>query len=270
MNATADLINKPGVLDTFFTVLGVLVTGLAAGFTVVGVFVYNPPKEEEEEDLYEDKYSEEFEELEEKELTDDFVKGLSSVYLTEETPEGQVVMCYDKDTECYNYWCDDKNVYFLNLDAVAQKYAIDNDCKALCVNYKLEVEKAEQELKEKKEKKREEVEEIEEEKDEKPSVFAKFKSYNTVNKKEASDDKEGNSVQVEKSNTFKYKGKIYEWENQSKACEDKKSSKNDSLSLSEWLKKKKEDQEDETKEDSSSEENVELKTNDKVESKKEK
>ena len=269
MNATADLINKPGVLDTFFTVLGVLVTGLAAGFTVVGVFVYNPPKEEEEEDLYEDKYKEEFEELEEKELSDEFVKGLSNVYLTEETPAGNVVMCYDKDTECYNYWCDNKNVYFLSLDAVAQKYAIDNDCKALCVNYKLEVEKAEEELKENKERKKE-VEEIEEEKDEKPSVFAKFKSYNTVNKKEASDDKQSDSVQVEKSNTFKYKGKIYEWENRSKSCEDKKLSKNDSLSLIDWLKKKKEVLKDETKEDSSSEENVQLKTNDKVESKKEK
>jgi hypothetical protein len=270
MNATADLINKPGVLDTFFTVLGILVTGLAGGFTVVGVFIYKPPNEEdeedEEEDLYENKYSEDFEELEEKELSDDFMKGLCNVYLTEETPEGNVVMCYDKETECFNYWCDDKNVNFLNLDAVAQKYAIDNECKALCVNYKLEVEKATQELNEKKEV----VEEIEEEKDENPSIFAKFKSYNTVNKNVLSNNKQSDSVQVEKSNTFKYKGKIYEWENQSKSNEDKKSCSNDSLSLIDWLKKKKEDLKDESEQDSSSEENVQLETTDKVESKKEK
>ena len=85
---TGDLISEPSALDTFFTVLGVLVTGLAAGFTVVGVFVYNPPKEEEEEEeLYEDKYQEEFEKLEEKELKEDFVKSLVNKHLTEETPD---------------------------------------------------------------------------------------------------------------------------------------------------------------------------------------
>ena len=39
MNVTADMINEPGVLDTFFTALGVVMTGLAAGFAVVGIFI---------------------------------------------------------------------------------------------------------------------------------------------------------------------------------------------------------------------------------------
>ena len=235
---TADMINE-GIVDTFFTVLGVLVTGLAAGFTVVGVFIYKPV--EEEEARYEEKYREEFEELEEKELDDDTVKSLCEKYLSEETPNGEVVMCYDKDNESYNYWCDDKSIKFLTLDAVAHKYAIENDCRALCVNYKDEYEKArEKVLKhiEEKKKKDEKKEEIEEEESVKKSVFAKFKSYNTVNDEVAADDKNKESIQVEKCNKFKYKGKLQDWKEMQEKKGKNEEKDETTMSVSEWLRRK--------------------------------
>lgn len=274
MNMTGDLISEPSALDTFFTVLGVLVTGFAAGFTVVGVFVYNPPKEdedEEEEELYEDKYQEEFEKLEEKELKEDFVKSLVNKHLTEETPDGEVIMCYNKEMDCYNYWCDNKGVSFMNLDAVAQKYAIDNDCKALCVNYKKEVKKAEEKLKERDEAKKLEAEDNkdnekkEEEKEKKKSVFAKFKSYNTVNKETTAEgEEEDTSVQVESANKFRYKGKLSEL----KKTQGEKENipVKERVSLTDWLRKNKSDKKDEETE----KENIELKTIEKEETKKEK
>lgn len=255
---TADMINEPGIVDTFFTVLGVLVTGLAAGFTVVGVFIYKPV--EDEEPRYEEKYREEFEELEEKDLDDDTVKSLCEKYLSEETPNGEVVICYDKDNESYNYWCDDKSIKFLTLDAVAHKYAIENDCRALCVNYKDEYEKArEKVLKhiEDKKKKDEKKEEIEEEESEKKSVFAKFKSYNTVNDEVAADDKNKESIQVEKCNKFKYKGKLRDWKELQEKKEDKEEKDETTMSVSEWLRSKKSVEK--------REENIKLNTKDKNE-----
>lgn len=264
MNVTADMINEPGVLDTFFTALGVVMTGLAAGFAVVGIFIYKPV--EEEEPTYEEKYREEFEELEEKELSDEEVKSLSEVYLREETPKGDVVMCYNSDTEAYHYWCDDKSIKFLTLDAVAHKYAIENDCKAVCVNYKEEYERAREKVLKHLEDKKNGVKESEDKKDEekedeKKSVFAKFKSYNTVNKETTSDDKNKESIQVEKCNKFRYKGKLSDWDS---LCQekDKKKEEKKEVTLTDWLRNNKSD-ENET-------ENVELKTTEKDETKKEK
>ena len=264
MNATAaaDLINELGVLDTFFTTLGAVITGLAAGFAVVGLFIYNPM--EEEELTYEEKYREEFEELEKKELSDEELKRLSEVYLREETPNGEVVLCYSNDTEAYHYWCDDKSIKFLTLDAVAHKYAIENDCKAVCVNYKEEYERARDKVLKHLEDKKNGVEEIEEEIEEEKevkSVFAKFKSYNTVNKETTSDDKNKESIQVEKCNKFRYKGKLSEWDSLSREKDSKEKEKKE-VSLTDWLRNRKTDDKDT--------ENIELKTIEKDEKKKEK
>lgn len=255
MNVTADMINEPGVLDTFFTALGVIMTGFATGFAFVGLFIYKPV--EEEEPTYEEKYREEFEELEEKELSDEEVKSLSEVYLREETPNGDVAMCYNNDTEAYHYWCDDKSIKFLTLDAVAHKYAIENNCRAVCVNYKEEFERARGKVLKHFEDKKNRVEDIEEEKDdkkEKKSVFAKFKSYNTVNKETTSDDKNKESIQVEKCNKFRYKGKLSDWDSLCKKKERKKEEKRE-VSLTDWLKNLKSQENDS--------ENVELKTTEK-------
>lgn len=237
MNVTADMIIEPGMVDSFFTVFGVLVTGLVTSFTVVGLCIYKP----EEEVPYEKKYHDEFAELEARDMTEDEVKGLSKIFIEDETPKGVVKMCYSYDTDSYHYWCDDKGISFLYLDAIAQKYAIENDCKKVCVDYKEEYDKAVERVKEYLEKKdnneEEDSTEEEDEEDKKRSVFAKFKSYNTVNKEQTSDDKKKESIQVENANKFRYKGKLVEWSDPEEEVKDEKQL--EKLSLSDWLRNRK-------------------------------
>lgn len=260
MNVTADMIIEPGMVDSFFTIFGVLVTGLVTGFTVVGLCVYKPHVEEETP--YEQKYYEEFDELETRDMTEDEIKGLAEVFIEDETPKGVVKMCYCHDTEGYHYWCDDKSISFITLDAVAQKYAIDNDCKKVCVNYKEEYDKAVERVKEyQEEKARKEAEgddekEEEEEEEKKKSVFAKFKSYNTANKEQASDDSEKMSIQVEKANKFRYKGKLEEW---SDPKEVKTEEKNEKMSLSDWLRDRKSEDDNKSEENDTIDKDDELK-----------
>ena len=68
------------------------------------------------------------------------------------------------------------------------------------------------------------------------NVFAKFKSYNTVNK-DTSDDKNKESVQVERCNKFRYKGKLSEWVDESTKEKDKLEVKE--ISLTDWLRNSK-------------------------------
>lgn len=255
MNTTTTTLEEMSykeMTDVFFTVLGICVSGLVAGFTMVGVFIYKP----EVEKPYREKYHDEFEDMEERDMSVDEIKGLSEKYLEEETPKGVVKMCYDNESECFKYWCEDKSISYMILDAVAQKYAIENDCKAICIDYKEEfykaIDRVNKHNKEKEEKKKKENEDDKKEDEDddknKRNVFAKFKSYNTVNKKQVSDDKEKQSIQVDKCNKFRYKGKLSEFDEMKVNKKKEESNDNEKLSMADWLRNRKEKSQDESKE----------------------
>lgn len=227
----------------FFTGLGVVVTGVALGFITVAVCIYKGPgTEEEEEELpYEQKYYDEFHDKETRELSESDIAGLATSFLRETTPVGDVVMCYYGETCTYQYWCDDKNIKFMVLDAVAQKYAIDNDTKAICVDYKDEYEAGVEAAKEAREKREnqqsgEKVEEITA-----PGVFAKFKSYNTASDKTKPDARKSKiSVLTEKCNRFKRRGTISDWEMDRKVEEEASAAvaREPDMSITEWLRQR--------------------------------
>ena len=211
MNCTGDNVVVPGTLDTFFTVVGVLVSGLFVGFAAVATLVYKPSVQEDEEKVpYEQKYYEEFSELEERDLEDDEVSGLKEKFVCETTPSGDVIICYNKDQESFDVWHDDRNIPFMVLDAVAQHYAIEHDVKAICVDYKHEYDKAVEKMKEAKEQKETKDEDKQENKEEKKSdnVFANFKDYNVASEKSKSVD---NKIVTDKCNRFRRVGDIKEW-----------------------------------------------------------
>lgn len=190
-------------LDVFFTGLGLLVSGLFAGFVAVATLVYNPPKPEPEPP-YEQKYYDEFSEMDERELEDEDIAGLKENFVCETTPNGDVIICYNKDQESFDVWHDDRNIPFKILDAVAQHYAIENDVKAICVDYKSEYDNAVAKMKEANKKKQEN-------KDEKKNtddVFASFKTYNKASEKSKSVD---NKIVRDKCNRFRRVGSIKEW-----------------------------------------------------------
>lgn len=221
-------------LFNFFTISGVVTVGGLLGFVSVALLYrkymdYLDLLEDDdvnEEDLdYEEKYYEDFCSLSTQELSDETIASLREKYVQELTPGGEVIMTYNHETESYHYWCNNRSIRYLTLDAVAQKFAIDHNCKVVCVDYNAEYEKAKQKfiekIKQKLDKEQEEQteEQTEEQKEEqteeqtettadKPkSVFASFKHYNTKDKEE----EEQPHILPERTNRFSYRGKIDDW-----------------------------------------------------------
>lgn len=156
----------------------------------------------EEPTVYEDKYS-----LKDMELdlsqNNDITKNTS---VFENTPDGLVMMLYNKDREGFEYWCDNKNIKFNYLETVARKFVIMNFCTNLYVDRFDNIKKQQDEFDEYLEtgndkEEKEEKEEIEEE-----SVFVKKKVKKEVKK---SDRKK---IVAKKSNKYLYVGKINEFE----------------------------------------------------------
>jgi hypothetical protein len=223
--------------NTFVTSFGILVTGIALSFISVAYFVYEQPEYDERELSYEEQYYEEFCDMEIEQLSDDRLKELSEIYIREQTPKCEVIMCYDSDDENFKYWCNNKNIKFLVLDAVAHKYAIDNNAKAICVNYKEEYDKAVEAAKTAYINNKKKPVEIE---DKKPSVFAKFKSYNTANKKTSRVSNNRISILTEKCNRFKHCGSIENWDDSIKQTTRMNELKqSETISVAEWLMKNK-------------------------------
>lgn len=185
---------------------------------------------------YYNQYFDELNNLENIDFTIEKLEILRLKTIKEETPEGKVIMTYNSDTESFWYYSDTKTISYKLLDTVARLFAITYNCKSICINYKEEIEKSKEKNRKQKElaeqKELEEQEKLdddeqkdsEQEKLDKPkekSIFVKFKNYNTgaitQNKTQPQKQNQKNStttskkeyyIMAEKSNQFKYKGKI--------------------------------------------------------------
>lgn len=169
---------------------------------------------------YEQSFYDELEALDDDDLTKGDMEKLSSFFITEETPLGDIKMCYSCETETFWYYSANKNIPYPTLDAVARQYAITYNCAKVCVNYRKEMER----MRERRSNKT-----VAASNDDKntSSVYVKFKSYN---KPTAS---EKNMVTVERSNRFTYKGVISDNE---EASEDNADSTIKKLSFAEYKK----------------------------------
>lgn len=156
--------------------------------------------EEKKEEPYENKYYDKFDELDCRELEEDYVKGLKSNIIIDKTPKGNVLMYYDFEKESFIYYSDTKDISYLYLETVARKYAIQFNCKKIVVDIKKELEEA------KKEKPKDEIKK----KEGKNELFASFKNYNRkgsggakiINKK---------FIIRQNANRYSYRGKLNEY-----------------------------------------------------------
>jgi hypothetical protein len=102
--------------------------------------------DEDKEDEDEDKYYKELNQMSyiNKSLDATGVNNLRFKTVCEQSPDGgDVIMTYNSDTGTFWYYCDNKdNIKFNTLDAIARKFAIEHNCKCVCVNYKEELNKA--------------------------------------------------------------------------------------------------------------------------------
>ena len=199
--------------ESLGTLLFVFGGGVTIGWLIVSQYMKddiqaitqdNQDAREESED-YERSYYSEFEGLEEKDHGEDFLKGLENQWTIENTPYGEVIMSYKADHEAFWYYAERRNVPYRTLDAVARRFAIDNDCKSVCVNYKEEFEKGKDAVKEAN---RRPTPREGSHRSDKKKPFATFKSYNMKKGK----NQAKKYIITENANRFTYKGKPVEWQ----------------------------------------------------------
>lgn len=176
--------------------------------------------EDEDEEEKEEKYMEEFKALTDleinfSELKNKMVRETIDREIVNSTDENiksfDIILTYDKETETFWYYTDIlKEVSYDILETVARKFAIEHNCK------RLYVQKAE----EKDESKESEEAcgaqppyggEGAEPPVEPPSVFAKFKKYNNGTRGIGGLPILNKEI-VEPTNHFRYKGKLYNYE----------------------------------------------------------
>lgn len=149
----------------------------------------NKNENDDSDNIYEYKYSEFFEDLNEKKinlLTNEEKINMNKKYITDTTPNGNVIMTYyfnEKDPELssFQYYCNDRNIFYKYLDTVARKFVITHECPELYLYLKAElikeVEKNKQNYKREKELLLENNKKQEQEQEKMDSVFATFKNY---------------------------------------------------------------------------------------------
>jgi hypothetical protein len=166
-------------------------------------------------------------------IIDKRLNKLTNCYVIEKTPNGNVIMIYQKDKESFKYYSD-YNIPYRYLEVVGRKYIKLFNCRPIFIDMEEELrlfeEKwdKEQELKKIKEeeKKKAEEEAVKNNKtvETKKNVFAKFKSYNkdaggkinmaappknSIPNKTISEAKEDEKILLkERANRYTYEGKF--------------------------------------------------------------
>jgi hypothetical protein len=216
--------------NSFLSIFYILSSGIVIGASIIELFLHrikdtsqmclydsSEEDEQEEEESYCDKYKEEFSALTHHKLSDEKLVELNKKIVREQVAEKvEVIMTYDKTTETFWYYTDQlKEVSYPILEAVARKFAIENDCKSICLQAEYGVEGAgplgvegAEPLAEQQGKLEVQIQEHI------PSVFAKFKAYNAG---KGSVPNFTSVVKViEQMNHFRYRGKIIDYEERSK------------------------------------------------------
>lgn len=224
---------ETSIFDYFFKSVGIISVGFMFSFYFISLIYkkdflfekfnkndYNSDFDHDEDDEYEKKYYEDFKKLENKELTDEDKDLLKKRILYEDTPDGEVIIYYNKDTESFYYWCDNKNIKYMFLNSVVYKYAIEYNCKSVCVDYTSELkciekeyeklQKSKSEEKNKETNTNEDVNENNDVNDKEKNVFVKFKNYS--NQQNMNNNTCNSKYLVTKSsNRFSYRGNIKEY-----------------------------------------------------------
>lgn len=205
-----------------FIVFSVFIGGFVIAILFYSLFIHRDcdlvfqDDDDDDDDVnYNIKYIEEYKNLELNEISDNY-KG---DYLQEKTPRGIVFLNYDTELKLFNYYSDVKEIPFFYLETISRKFVIKYNCKKIHIDYQEEYSNAEEKyykLKEQKQLEKEQMQKLEKEreKEKKNDVFATFKSYNKDTgsiKKNFDTELPKECIVPEKCNTYKYKGKLWEY-----------------------------------------------------------
>ena len=108
-----------------------------------------------------------------------FLLRFKNSFILENTPLGNVNMCYNHEKESFEYYSD-KTIPYRYLEPVARKYVSTFHCKGLYTNMEEELKEAKKRKEEEEQRLKEEAEKTKEEIKKTKDIFARLKSYNTT------------------------------------------------------------------------------------------
>ena len=217
---TIPTIAETSNVSAFLHVSMILSLSILVGGAFMELFLYrirekhrleeSDSEEASDEEDYCTSYYEEFQALATRVLTDDELLNLNTKIVREYVAEKvEVILTYDKNTETFWYYTDKlKDVSYEMLETVARKFAIENDCKAICLAGEAEATTEACEAAAPCEAAA--TTEAATTEAAPASVFAKFKSYNTGGKGAPPNFTSVVKV-VEQMNHFRYKGKLCDY-----------------------------------------------------------
>ena len=199
-------------LLAFFTTFGIFSFGYIISSITTAYISYVPLRDEIEDDEteYYNTINNNFSKLDTIDLSDNYVNELKNKFIREMTEHGDVILCYNNETESFNYWSYSKNIYFNTLEIVSKKYVTDYNCKKL---YQYKVSSEEDPSANTENDQPTDTEDLSGNTDEQPGqpsqpsqsdekiVFANLKDYNKKSK---------NNEEIVK-NRYSYRGKIEDW-----------------------------------------------------------
>jgi hypothetical protein len=170
----------------------------------------------EKEIPYELEMFNEYDSLDDNELTEEYVKDLALNTITDTTPRGDVLMYYSKVLDSFVYHSKTKEIPYKYLETVARKYVIKYNCKRLYVDIRKECENGLKKYKEMKEKEEYDKNEKLRGESEKASESKKkqlFVALKTYNRKADVSAKQKDKIYIlkEQANRYSYRGKIEEY-----------------------------------------------------------
>ena len=158
-------------------------------------------EKQEEQEIYTDKYQ--LTKVEDEiDHDDEYFKGLSVI---ENTPNGNVIMEYNKKDEIWLYYADKKyknNITFDELDTVCRKYCNSFNCSKLYVDRKMDIEQQKKRREDSEKQELDKKQKEPKEKDDDLFIKAKVSTNKTV---------KSNKISANNSNKYKYKGEINEF-----------------------------------------------------------
>ena len=227
---------------SFLYVASILATGVIVGVTLIEQFLYrlreqgrqqaadsdtdsDSDGETDDSAAYGATYAAAFAALPVRELSETELTNLHTKFVREQVAAAvEVVLTFDKATETFWYYTDKlKEVSYDILETVAQKFALEYDCKAIFLlteDPAQALEPAMLEPAQALEPATLEPATLKPAAATKPSVFAKFKDYNTGGKGSVPNFTSVVKV-IEQMNHFRYRGKICDYEASLKAAEKK-------------------------------------------------
>ena len=196
----------------WINILSILFFALSASFCIIGldIFITKNFNKDDIPDIllekFEDKYIEDVNKLEEKNLCENELIQLKNSIVLENTPMGNIILFYYHEKEKFYFYSDRKEVPYKYLDTVARKYIKMFNCKIIYTALDKELESQKNKYEDlKKERKTKVIEK----KDTKKDVFATYKNYNM---KTDTPLKEEDYLIKENINKFKWGGFLKDYQ----------------------------------------------------------